>query len=106
MRRWLGLIVLVYFAGSPALAVSREARIPLHDGKFETAALSRALLENLHLKGYSLNAGTIDLGMLNGLPIDHTSDLATITAAIDETVRRNGWLIASAMPGRQSLGLR
>jgi len=40
-----------------------------------------------------INAGTIDLGLLKGFPIDYTSDLAAITAAIDETVRRNGWLI-------------
>lgn len=40
-----------------------------------------------------INSGTIDLGMLKGLPIDYTSDTAKIATAIDETVRRNGWLI-------------
>jgi peptidoglycan/xylan/chitin deacetylase (PgdA/CDA1 family) len=40
-----------------------------------------------------INAGTVDLGMLKGVPIDHTTDAAKIVRAIDETVRRNGWLI-------------
>lgn len=40
-----------------------------------------------------VNAGIVDLGMLKGTPIDHTVDADAITAAIDETVRRNGWLV-------------
>ena len=40
-----------------------------------------------------VNAGTIDLGMVKGTPIDHTTDTAAIVNAIDETVRRNGWLV-------------
>jgi peptidoglycan/xylan/chitin deacetylase (PgdA/CDA1 family) len=40
-----------------------------------------------------VNAGTIDLGMINGTPIDHTTDAAAVVGAIDETVRRNGWLV-------------
>jgi peptidoglycan/xylan/chitin deacetylase (PgdA/CDA1 family) len=40
-----------------------------------------------------VNAGTVDLGMIRGTPIDYTSDAATILGAIDETVRRNGWLV-------------
>ena len=40
-----------------------------------------------------VNAGTIDLGMIKGTPIDYTSDAAAVLAAIDETVRRCGWLV-------------
>jgi peptidoglycan/xylan/chitin deacetylase (PgdA/CDA1 family) len=40
-----------------------------------------------------INVGTIDLGMLKGTPIDQTTEVAKIVHAIDETVRRNGWLI-------------
>ena len=40
-----------------------------------------------------INAGAIDLGMIRGTPIDHTSDTAAILGAIDETVRRKGWLV-------------
>lgn len=40
-----------------------------------------------------INAGSVDLGLLKGVPIDYRTDAATITRVIDETVRRNGWLI-------------
>lgn len=40
-----------------------------------------------------INSGTIDLGMLRATPIDHTSTEAAIERTIDETVRRNGWLV-------------
>jgi peptidoglycan/xylan/chitin deacetylase (PgdA/CDA1 family) len=40
-----------------------------------------------------VNARQIDLGLIKGTPIDHTSDAAGILGAIDETVRRNGWLV-------------
>jgi len=40
-----------------------------------------------------VNAGTVDLGMIKGTPIDYTSDAAAVLGAIDETVRRNGWLV-------------
>jgi peptidoglycan/xylan/chitin deacetylase (PgdA/CDA1 family) len=40
-----------------------------------------------------VNAGTIDLGLLRGTPIDHTTSADSVLAALDETVRRNGWLI-------------
>jgi peptidoglycan/xylan/chitin deacetylase (PgdA/CDA1 family) len=40
-----------------------------------------------------VNAGTIDLGMIHGTPIDYTTSAAAIVDAIDETVRRNGWLV-------------
>jgi peptidoglycan/xylan/chitin deacetylase (PgdA/CDA1 family) len=40
-----------------------------------------------------VNAGTIDLGMLKATPIDHTTAAETIVHAIDEAIRRNGWLI-------------
>jgi peptidoglycan/xylan/chitin deacetylase (PgdA/CDA1 family) len=41
----------------------------------------------------AINAGTIDLGLLGGVAIDHATDTAKIVRAIDATVRRNGWLI-------------
>jgi peptidoglycan/xylan/chitin deacetylase (PgdA/CDA1 family) len=40
-----------------------------------------------------INHGRIDLGFLKSVPLDHTSDLPTITRYIDETVRLNGWLV-------------
>ena len=40
-----------------------------------------------------INAGTIDLGMLKAVPIEQATEPAAIEAVIDETVRRNGWLI-------------
>ena len=40
-----------------------------------------------------INVGTIDLGMVHGTPIDHTASATSIIEAIDETVRRNGWLV-------------
>lgn len=40
-----------------------------------------------------VNAGMIDLGMVHGTPIDHTTSAQTIIDALDETVRRNGWLV-------------
>jgi peptidoglycan/xylan/chitin deacetylase (PgdA/CDA1 family) len=40
-----------------------------------------------------INTGTIDLGFLKSVPMDHAIDAAKITSLIDETVRCNGWLI-------------
>lgn len=40
-----------------------------------------------------INAGTIDLGLLRGIAIDHATDTAKVVRAIEETVRCNGWLI-------------
>jgi len=40
-----------------------------------------------------INSGTIDLGLLSGIALDHATDSAKVVSAIDATVRRNGWLI-------------
>jgi peptidoglycan/xylan/chitin deacetylase (PgdA/CDA1 family) len=41
----------------------------------------------------AINAGTIDLGLLCAVAIDHATDSAKVVRAIDATVRSNGWLI-------------
>jgi len=51
---------------SPAQAAPMEARVKLHDGKLATADLSRALLDNFHLKGLELDAGNIDMSGVGG----------------------------------------
>lgn len=65
MTRLSILLLSVVFLASPAFAAV-EARIRLHDGKLATADLSRAMLDNFHLKGIELDAGTIDLRGMNG----------------------------------------
>lgn len=58
--------VLLSVLVSPALAETYETRIPLRDGRLQTAALSAPLLEKLNLKGMALSAGSIDLRGLRG----------------------------------------
>src|SRR2546430_2414778 len=59
-------ILVVVLLVSPALAAPMEARVPLHDGKLSTADLSRVLLDDLHIRGVELDAGSIDLSGLRG----------------------------------------
>lgn len=40
-----------------------------------------------------VNSGTIDLGLLAATPIDHKTTERSISDAVDEAVRLNGWLI-------------
>jgi peptidoglycan/xylan/chitin deacetylase (PgdA/CDA1 family) len=40
-----------------------------------------------------INAGSIDLGFLKGIPLDHSANMAEIVALLEQTVRTNGWLI-------------
>lgn len=40
-----------------------------------------------------INAGMVDLGLLKGVAIDHATNETMIARAIDQAVRRNGWLI-------------
>jgi pimeloyl-ACP methyl ester carboxylesterase len=51
---------------TPAAAAPMEARVQLHDGKLATADLTRVLLDNLHLKGFELDASSIDMTGLRG----------------------------------------
>jgi triacylglycerol esterase/lipase EstA (alpha/beta hydrolase family) len=57
------LIALTFAFAAPLAAVAspHEARIPLNGGKLDSAELSRTLLEDLHIKGVSLDVGSIDL---------------------------------------------
>jgi pimeloyl-ACP methyl ester carboxylesterase len=59
-----------------ALAAPHEARVALHDGKLNTADLSRTLLDNLRLRGVSLDVGTIDLNGLRGATFVRALDAA------------------------------
>src|SRR4051812_38938011 len=82
MRRWMSSILLAFgflivsALASPVLATPHEARVPLRDGKLETADLSRALLENLHLRGVSFDIGTINLNGLRGATFIRALDAA------------------------------
>ena len=40
-----------------------------------------------------INVGSVDLGFLKSVPMDHAIDATKIAGLIDETVRHNGWLI-------------
>lgn len=65
-------LAAVLLAAAPAAVAPRaaaapvEARVRLHDGKLATADLTRALLDNFHLKGFELDAGDIDLSGVRG----------------------------------------
>src|SRR5829696_5270407 len=63
------LLAIVLLAAAPATraqAAPVEARVRLHDGKLATADLSRALLDNFHLKSLELDAGDVDLRGVQG----------------------------------------
>ena len=62
----LAAVVLLADPASRADAAPVEARVRLHDGKLATADLSRVLLDNFHLKGFELDAGSIDMSGVQG----------------------------------------
>src|SRR5436309_1080863 len=78
--RCRALVVLIFALSFPlaAGASPHEARVPLHDGKLDIAQLSRTLLEDLHIKGMSLNVGSIDLSGWDG---------ATFVRALDASLK-------------------
>jgi pimeloyl-ACP methyl ester carboxylesterase len=63
------LLAAIFVLAAPASRADAgpvEARLRLHDGKLATADLSRVLLDNFHLKGVELDAGSIDLRGVQG----------------------------------------
>ena len=70
----LGLALAV--ACPTAAAGPHETRIPLHDGKLETADLTQTLLSVLHVRGVGLGAATIDLSGLGGATFVRALDAA------------------------------
>src|SRR5689334_2450121 len=84
MSLWCRALAVLTFAVAPALAPvaapasPHEARVPLHDGKLDSAELSRTLLEDLHVRGVSLNVGSLDLSGWAG---------ATFVRALDASLK-------------------
>jgi pimeloyl-ACP methyl ester carboxylesterase len=81
MRRWLSLLLavvasVVFSLVVPAAANPHECRVPLHDGKLRTADLSQALLDRCHLRGMTLDAGSVDLSSLRGATFIKALDAA------------------------------
>src|SRR5438094_9346401 len=64
--RHLALCLIVLIGSCPVLASPHECRVPLHDGKLQTADLSRGLLSRVHVSRVTLNLGTIDLNGWRG----------------------------------------
>ena len=62
----LAALLVIAAPVSRADADPVEARVRLHDGKLATADLSRVLLDNFHLTGVELDAGSIDLRGVQG----------------------------------------
>ena len=66
MRNWAMFLLAALGLIAPAVANVHEAHIPLHHHRLETAELSAALLEKLHLPGVGFGSGFVDLSGLQG----------------------------------------
>ncbi len=68
MLKKIAAIVVVFLSccAVPAVAVPREARVALHEGKLRTADLAAALCRELNLPDCSFDCGEIDFRGLNG----------------------------------------
>ena len=70
------VVCLALLVSPAALAAPHEARVPLHDGRLESADLTAVLLNDLHIRGVSLDVGTIDLNGLGGATFVRAVDAA------------------------------
>jgi pimeloyl-ACP methyl ester carboxylesterase len=82
MSLWCRALAVLTFAVAlapvAASASPHEARVPLHDGKLDSAELSRTLLEDLHVRGVALDVGSLDLSGWAG---------ATFVRALDASLK-------------------
>jgi len=91
------------------VAPPRNFAFPYGDISFGTKRYLGRRFDSCRSSRPGLNAGTIDLGALRSWPLENASiNRARIIRLIEETVRRQGWLIFSshgieATPGRYGI---
>jgi peptidoglycan/xylan/chitin deacetylase (PgdA/CDA1 family) len=96
----------VALEGMCARIVPRNFAFPYGDVSFRAKRYLEGRFDSCRSNRFGLNVGTIDLGALRSWPLENASiNRARIMRLVDETVRRQGWLIFNShgvdkTPGR------
>jgi peptidoglycan/xylan/chitin deacetylase (PgdA/CDA1 family) len=84
----------VALEGICAGIVPRNFAFPYGDVSFSAKRYLERRFDSCRSSRFGLNVGTIDLGALRSWPLENASiNRARIMKLVDETVRRQGWLI-------------